>query len=141
MDLDRQQLQLIPPPSKSRYTSIHTLASWENPYITVNSDVLTLHVLLADTNPSAVGVGGMTRPLGARRRDLTIRVSDLPQALSAVPQSAWPYGRVIALEEAHNTPASAQPQVRRTMEAAMQQIGTLGVVMYEAEDGGRTIED
>ncbi len=35
-------------------------------------------------------------------------------------------GRVIAIEEAHDTPPSARPQVRRNMEAAMQSLSDLG---------------
>jgi hypothetical protein len=92
---------------------------------------------VADANPSEVGVGGITRPVGARRQDLNIRTSDLPAALNAVPQTAWPYGRVVAVEEAHDTPAKARPQVRRNMEAAMQLLSDLGVVVYEwTEPGG-----
>ena len=36
---------------------------------------------------------------------LNVRVSDLPASLNAVPGDAWPYGRVVAIEEAHDTPA------------------------------------
>ncbi len=136
MDLMRQQMDLIPPPSKTRYMAIRTLSSWENPYITVQADVLTLHVLLADANPSSLGVGGMTRPISARRQDLTVHVGDLAAALSAVPQNAWPYGRVVALEEAHDTPAKVRPEVRRTMETVMQRLNNLGVVVYEWSEAG-----
>jgi hypothetical protein len=136
VDTVQQELELIPPPSKTRYMAVRTLSNWENPYITVQADMLTLHVLLADANTSSMGVGGMTRPLAARRRDLTVRVDDLPAALSAVPQNAWPYGRVVAIEEAHDTPAKARPQVRRTMEIVMQKLSTLGVVVYEWPEAG-----
>lgn len=136
VDTVQQELELIPPPSKTRYMAVRTLSNWENPYITVQADMLTLHVLLADANTSLMGVGGMTRPLAARRRDLTVRVDDLPAALSAVPQNAWPYGRVVAIEEAHDTPAKARPQVRRTMEIVMQRLSTLGVVVYEWPEAG-----
>jgi hypothetical protein len=137
VDTIRQQLDLIPPPSKNRYLAVHSLANWENPYLTVQGGMLTLHVTVADANPSEVGVGGITRPVGARRQDLNIRTSDLPAALNAVPQTAWPYGRVVAVEEAHDTPAKARPQVRRNMEAAMQLLSDLGVVVYEwTEPGG-----
>lgn len=130
------QLDLIPPPSKSRYMAIRSLSEWENPYLTVQQNMATLHVTLADANPSALGTGGMLRPVGARRQDLNVRVSDLPAALSAVPQDSWPYGRVIAVEEAHDTPASAQPAVRRNVEATIKTLGDLGVVVYEWNEGG-----
>lgn len=135
-DEARQQMELIPPPSKTRYMAIKSLTSWQNPYVTVQGGMLTLHVMLADANTSELGEGGLLRPAGARRRDLNIRVSDLPAALNAVPQDAWPYGRVVAVEEAHNIPPSARPQVRRNMEVAMQMLSDLGVVVYEWNDSG-----
>jgi hypothetical protein len=135
----RQQLDLIPPPSKNRYMAIHSLSSWENPYITVQGGMLTLHVTMADANPSNLGVGGILRPVAARRQDLNIRTGDLGIALNAVPQTAWPYGRVIAIEEAHDTPPSARPQMRRNMEAAMQSLSDLGIVVYEWTEPENTL--
>ena len=135
-ELIRQQLDLIPPPSKSRYLAIRSLTVWENPYITVQGKMLTLHVTLADANTTDLGVGGILRPVGARHQDLNIRTDDLPTALNAVPQTAWPYGRVVAIEEAHDVPVSARPQVRRNMEAAMNLLNDLGMVVYEWTESG-----
>jgi hypothetical protein len=132
----RRQMDLIPPPSKTRYLAVHSLTNWENPYLTVQENMTTLHVTVADANPSQLGTGGMLRPVGARRQDLTVRVSDLPAALNAIPESSWPYGRVVAVEEAHDAPASARPIVRRNVEAAIKTLGDLGVVVYEWNDGG-----
>ena len=95
VDSARQQLDLIPPPSKSRYMAIPSLSDWENPYLTVQQNMATLHVTQADANPSQLGTGGMLRPVSARRQDLTLRVSDLPAALDAVPAellALWPRG-------------------------------------------------
>ena len=139
VELIRQQLDLIPPPAKSRYLAIRSLTTWENPYLTVQGNMLTLHVTVADANPSDLGVGGILRPVGARRQDLNIRTSDLATALNAVPQTAWPYGRVVAIEEAHDTPASARPQVRRNMETAMQALNDLGIVVYEWNESGNPV--
>ncbi|WP_263367469.1 hypothetical protein [Edaphobacter bradus] len=127
----RQQLELIPPPAKSRYMAVHSLDTWENPYLTVQGSMVTLHVLLADANASSLGQGSILRPVGARRRNLDVRLSDLPTALNAIPESSWPYGRVIAIEEAHETPASARPVVRRNMEAVIKTLNDLGVVVYD----------
>jgi hypothetical protein len=132
----RLELEQIPTPTKSKYMTIKSLTAWENPYLTVQDDLLVLHVTMADANTSALGQGGMLRPKGARRQDLTIRVGELAAALNAVPQGAWPYGRVIAVEEAHNTPATVEPAVRRTMEGVMRTLGDLGVVPYEWNEGG-----
>ena len=130
----RQQLDLIPLPTKTRYLAVKSLTTWENPYLTVQGSMLTLHVTLADANPSAMGVGGMLRPVGARRQELNIRTADLGAALNAVPHTAWPYGRVVALEEAHDAPQSARPELRRNMETAIKMLGDLGIVVYEWQD-------
>jgi hypothetical protein len=134
-DSARQELEMIPPPSKTRYMAVRTLASWENPYLTVQGDMVTLHVLLADANTSELGQGTLLRPVGARRQDLNVRVSDLPAALNAIPEGSWPYGRVVAVEEAHDVPVNARPQVRRNMESAMGVLNDLGVVVYEWGEG------
>ncbi len=136
IDSARHSLELIPLPSKARFMAVKSLNMWENPYLTIQGGMLTLHVLVADANTSGLGEGGLLRPVGARRQDLNIRLSDLPRALDAVPRDAWPYGRVIALEEAHNVPANARPEVRRNMEATMQTLTELGVVVYEWAEGG-----
>jgi hypothetical protein len=127
----RQQMELIPPPSKTRYMAVHSLSNWENPYLTIQENMATLHVTMGDANNSDLGVGGMLRPVGARRQDLNIRVSELPAALNAIPENSWPYGRVVAVEEAHQTPATKRPAVRRNMEVAIRTLGDLGVVVYE----------
>lgn len=137
LDAARQQMELIPPPSKTRYMAVHSLSSWENPYVTVQGGMVTLHVLMADANPSALGEGGMLRPVGARRQNLDVRVSDLPTALNAIPESAWPYGRVVAVEEAHEIPVKARAEVRRNVETVLKTLGDLGVVAYEWNDTGR----
>jgi hypothetical protein len=137
-DLARQQLGMIPPPSKTRYMAVKSLSLWENPYVTVQGEMVTLHVTLADANASGLGVGGMLRPTGARRQNLNVRVSELPLALNAVPEGSWPYGRVIAVEEAHEVPVSARPEVRRNMEIVMKELNDLGVVVYEWSENGRS---
>lgn len=134
-ETERQQLDDIPPPSKNRYMSVRSLDSWQNPYLTVQPGMVTLHVLRADINPDPHGAGGLLRPVNARREDLNVSLGQLGDALASVPQDAWPYGRVVALEEAHKTPAAGEPQVRRNMEATMRTLNDLGVVVYEWPTG------
>ena len=134
----RQQMELIPPPSKTRYMAVKSLTLWENPYLTVQGGMVTLHVVQADANTSQLGAGGILRPIGARRQDLNVRVSELPTALNAIPSGSWPYGRVVAVEEAHEVPVKARPEVRRNMEIVMKQLSDLGVVVYEWPETGRS---
>ena len=138
VEVARQQIEMIPPPSKTRYMAVKSLSAWENPYLTVQGGMVTLHVMVADANKSDLGVGGMLRPVGARRQDLNVRVSDLPTALNAIPESSWPYGRVVAVEEAHEVPVSARPVVRRNVETVMKTLNDLGVVVYEWSESGRS---
>lgn len=135
----RSQLEVIPPPTKSKFANVHSLEVWSNPYLTVQDNLLVLHVTVADANTSNFGQDGMLRPVGARRQVLSIRAPELPAALNAIPVTAWPYGRVLAIEEAHNTPKSAEPQVRRTMENVMRTLNDLGVVVYEWTENGPEI--
>ncbi len=135
-DMIRQELEQIPLPSKNRYLAVKSLTIWENPYLTVQGKMVTLHVTMADANTSGLGQGGLLRPVGARRQELNVRTSDLPAAMNAIPQNAWPYGRVVAVEEAHDAPASARPELRRNMEAAIKTLGDIGVVVYEWQDNG-----
>lgn len=133
-DSARQQLEMIPPPSKSRFMAIHTAESWENPSITVEPGMLELRVTVADANPSPIGAGSMLRPVAARQQELNISLDKLDEAVSAIPESAWPYGRVISVEEPTNTPAKAEPQVRRNLEVTVRELNDLGVVAYDVRD-------
>ncbi len=135
LETQREQLDLIPPPAKSRYMAIHSFDSWQNPYLTVQSGMLELHVTMADSNPSPIGAGGMLRPVGARRRELNIDLDSLGEAMSAIPQSSWPYGRVVVVAEALKTPPSAEPGVRRNMEVTISRLNDLGIVVYDMNEG------
>lgn len=134
-EMDREQLDRVPPPSKNLYMAVHTFESWENPYLTVQANMLELHVTLADANTTPMGAGGMLRPIGARRQVLDISMDKLGEAMTAVPPGCWPYGRVVAIEEAHNTPTAAQVAVRRNLEVAVRNLNDLGIQVYDLSDG------
>jgi hypothetical protein len=130
-DSARQQIDQIPPPAKSRYLAVHTQESWANPFLTVGRETIRMRVILPDANPSAYGTGTMLRPADARKQELDIRLADLPTALAAVPQGAWPYGRVIAVEETPVETKADRPAVRRHVEATIQVLNDLGIVVDE----------
>ncbi|HSY34178.1 MAG TPA: hypothetical protein VK814_00370 [Acidobacteriaceae bacterium] len=135
LETQREQLDQIPPPSKSTFMTVHTYDSWQNPVLTIQPGMLELHVLLADANTTPIGVGGMFRPVNARRQELNISLSTLADAMSSIPASSWPYGRVVAIEEANKTPASAEPAVRRNMEVTISKLNDLGIVVYDLGTG------
>jgi hypothetical protein len=130
-DVARQQIDQIPPPAKSRYLAVHTQDNWTNPFLTVGRETIRMRVILPDVNPSANGTGSMLRPADARKQELDIRLADLPTALAAVPSGAWPYGRVIAVEETPIEAKADRPAVRRNVEATIQALNDLGIVVDE----------
>ncbi len=131
LDQQRAQLASIPLPTRSLYVNIHEVGEWANPFLSVEADTLDLRVNLADANTSDVGEGTMMRPAAARRQELQLRPSDLADAVVALPSSAWRYGRVIAVAEAPGSSAKDRAKVRRNVEAAIQQLNDLGIVVEE----------
>ena len=135
IETQREQLDRIPPPAKSTFMAVHSFESWQNPVLTVQPSMLELQVTMADGNTTSIGVGGMFRPIGARRQELNISMDTLGDAISAVPPSSWPYGRVVAIEEANKTPRSAEPAVRRNMEVTINRLNDLGIIVYDLSSG------
>lgn len=130
-DTERTQLDQIPLPTKSLYIDVHDPAAWANPFLSVGPDIVTLRILLPDANPSPVGAGTMLRPEAARRQELQLRTADLAEAVVAIPQGAWRYGRVIAVAESTSAAPKDRPAVRRNVEAVIRQLNDLGIVVEE----------
>jgi hypothetical protein len=130
-DQQRAALSQVPLPTKSQYVNVHEPAAWKNPFLSVGADTIDLRITLADANPSEVGEGTMLRPESARRQELQLRPSDLADAVVALPAGAWNYGRVIAIAEAPGANPKDRPKIRRNVEAAIQQLNDLGVVVEE----------
>jgi len=130
-DEQRADLAKIALPTKSRYVDVHEPGAWANPFISFDAQMVNLRVTLADANPSQLGQGGLLRPSAARRREVQIRSKDLAAALIALPDDAWPYGRVVAIEESPLADRKQRPAIRRQIEAAIQQLNDLGVVVEE----------
>lgn len=130
-DQQRARLARIALPTKSRYVDVHEPGAWNNPFISIDAQMINLRVTLEDGNTSSLGEGGMLRPTAARRRELQLRQSDLVEALMALPDYAWPYGRVVAIEESPLADKKSRPAIRRQMESVIQQLNDLGVVVDE----------
>ena len=75
--------------------------------------------------PATIGEVGHTDPpwLG--------HPGELPEALLALPAGAWRYGRVVAIAESPLADRKKRASVRRNVEAAIQQLNDLGVVVEE----------
>jgi hypothetical protein len=131
LEQERAELERIPAPTKSLYIAVHDPAAWENPFLSVGPDTISLRILLPDTNPTPGGQGSVLRPEAARRQQLELRPSDLGEAVAAIPAGAWHYGRVIAIAESSSAAPKDRPKVRRNLEAAINRLNDLGVVVEE----------
>ncbi len=130
-DSQRAALAAIPLPTKSMYVDVHEPGAWANPFLSVGAETLSLRINLADANPSTVGQGTLLRPAAARRQEIQLHPADLAKALIALPAGAWRYGRVIAVAESPLAGKMDRPKLRRNVEAAIQQLNDLGVVVEE----------
>jgi hypothetical protein len=131
LDQQRAQLAQIPLPTKSMYVDVHEPSQWGNPFLAVGADMVTLRILQPDANPSPMGQGTLLRLEAARRQELELRLSDLNQAIVAIPTGAWRYGRVIAVAESPLAATKDRPAVRRNVEAVIRQLNDLGIVVEE----------
>jgi hypothetical protein len=131
MEAAREELEQIPPPSKNRYLSVRTKEAYGNPFLVVHPQTITLSIVYRDQDPNGFDAGGLLRPAKARKQDVDVRIADLPEALSALPSDVWPYGRVVAIEESPTAPKSERIPIRRNVEATIQILNDLGVVVDE----------
>ncbi len=131
MDTARQELEQIPPPSKNRYLSVRAKDAYANPFLVVHPQTITLTIIYRDQDPDGFSAGGVLRPAKARKQEVDVRLDDLPQGLAALGPDAWPYGRVVAIEESPTAPRSERVAIRRNVEATIQMLNDLGVVVDE----------
>ena len=129
-DAARPDIATIPLPSKNLYLAVREESRWQNPFISVEDNMLLLRIYLPDENTSATDAGGITRPANARKQELNIRLRDLPRALAALPEGSWPYGRVVAVAEGYES-RQDRAQIRRNVEVTLQTLHDLGVVVDE----------
>jgi hypothetical protein len=86
------RIQKIPPADPQKYASLKDMKAWRNPYLIIRVDGVGL-----------LDVGdNLTQILDPDK---------LPEALANLPASAWPYGRVVAVQEP-NAPSSAEEKAR-----------------------------
>jgi hypothetical protein len=130
-DQQRAQIALIPLPTKSLYVDVHEPGAWANPFLSVDAAWINLRITMVDANPSTIGQGSMLRLEAARRQEAQVRIADLADALIALPPGAWRYGRVVAVAESPLVNKKDRPTVRRNVEAAIQQLNDLGIVVEE----------
>jgi hypothetical protein len=131
MDAARQELEQIPPPSKNRYLNVHSKEAYGNPFLVVHPQTVTMTIVYRDQAPNSFDAGGLLRPAKARKQEVDVRLDDLPQALASLSSDVWPYGRVVAIEESPTAPKTERVAIRRNVEATIQILNDLGVVVDE----------
>ncbi len=75
------RIQAIPAADPAKYRDVHVTKSWRNPYLIVKPD----GVALLDV---------------ANNEEHIMNPDEIAQKLAQLPESAWPYGRVVAVTEA-----------------------------------------
>jgi hypothetical protein len=131
LDQERAQLEQIPLPTKGMYADVHDPSQWANPFLMVGPEYVDLRILFADVNTSKLTEGTLLRPQSARRQEMQVRLADLDRAVTAIPGGAWPYGRVIAVQESPYAQRKDRAAVRRNVEAVIRRLNDLGVVVEE----------
>jgi hypothetical protein len=126
----RDEVDQIPPPSKSRYLAVHSSDGWANPFLTIHRDTVEMRIIFPSTTGSPLdGGSSLLHPAAARKQVVDVRLADLPDALAAIPAYSWPYGRVVAVQESPAAARRDRVQLRRTEEATVQVLNDLGVVV------------
>jgi hypothetical protein len=74
------RIQQIPPADPQKYTAMRDMKAWRNPYLIVRID----------------GVGLLDV---SNNEQQIIDPDKLSEVLARLPSSAWPYGRVVAIQE------------------------------------------
>ena len=132
------KLAELPPPAKGRYLQVRSVDAWNNPFVVVGRKMITLRLVAGDASTLADSkLAQNMRVVGGDRRELTVRIIDLPETLAALPASSWQYGRVVAVEEDPATARKERPQMRRNVEAVMAMLNDLDVVVDEWPYGPR----
>lgn len=80
------RLQQIPPADSQKYANMRDMKAWRNPYLIVRVDGVAL---LDVTN----------------NEQQIVNPDKLLEALAQLPASAWPYGRIVAIQEIGTTGA------------------------------------
>ncbi len=74
------RIQQIPPADPQKYAALKDMKAWRNPYLIVRLD----------------GVGLLDV---SNNEQQIVDPDKLPESLAKLPASAWPYGRVVAIQE------------------------------------------
>ena len=86
-------LERIPDPDPTTYPKFHDMTEWKNPQLVVREDGIGLVDL-------------------ENREIHVLKPEQVPAELVSLPESAWPYGRVVLVTQAAPADASEQTKIR-----------------------------
>ena len=99
----------IPDADPKKYQGIHDVKDWKNPCLTVRADGVVISGVNNDENP--------------------IPIKAVAEALEDLPDSAWPYGSVVAVQDyriAASEPEQSQTEANQMLLEPL--LGELGVI-------------
>jgi hypothetical protein len=103
--------QRIPAADLEKYKSVRDAKDWANPYLIVKANGIEV---IAKTIPSGREV---------------VAVGDLREALMTLPSTAWPYGRVVAIQPSGLGGSGDRTPIARNMQIAQDVLKALPVVV------------
>ncbi len=98
-------LESIPMPDPAKYPSLKDMSGWKNPYLVVRDD--------------GIGIVDLSN-----REIHMLKPEEIPAELVSLPSSAWPYGRVVLVAQAHPKDPSDQTKTQLRENRALL-LGTL----------------
>jgi hypothetical protein len=105
----------ISPANPRRYKSVHDAEKWQNPILVIRAD----------------GIQVISK--GLRSGDLTVASNDLRRTLIDLPVTAWPYGRVVVVQDIgiHPSDLSDGPAITNNRRVTLAILKTLDVTVEE----------
>jgi len=109
-----KELAAIPPADPTKYPGWRELKDWKNPYLVVRDDGIGF----VDTANSEIRI---------------LKPEDVPSVLAALPDSAWPYGRVVLVGQAAPKVASDQSKIELRKNRGLL-LGTLNEIQVQVRE-------
>jgi len=99
----------IPKPDRSKYKNITDAKNWHNPYLVVSAT-------------------GVTIRAGSQSRE-QLAVESVVSFLDTLPDSAWPYGLVVAIQENGVQGVGDAAQIKRNRDRLLQELERAHIVV------------
>jgi hypothetical protein len=99
----------VPPADPNKYRSVSDARSWQNPYLTVQSN------------------GIDARPISPATEASTMSPSDTLAYLEKLPSIAWPYGLVVAVQENGLRAPGDDARIKRNREELVRLLEKAGI--------------